>query len=674
MSLIYNHSPFEYKRFPTREVKVGDVGIGGLNPIRVQSMTTSDTTNTEATVKQILDLTNVGCEIVRLTVPSMKDAENLPSIRNELKKLNIKTPLVADIHFTPTVALYVVDYVEKIRINPGNFADKKKFAVKEYTDTEYKLELERIAETFIPLVKRCKENGVAMRIGTNHGSLSDRIMNRYGDTPAGMCESALEFIRIAESESYKDIIVSMKSSNPVVMVEAYRLLVSNFIQFNMNYPLHLGVTEAGNGTDGRIKSSIGIGSLLEDGIGDTIRVSLTEDAVHEIPVAIEIVKKYNDLWKKYLDKEKSIPVPDKISVKENTNYSEFRNPFQYSRRDSFSIKVGKYRIGEKYPIRIETAINISDFYSDDLLKIYQTRENAKDKLKFEIFSFLIQNEIELERLVQLKKNLPKDFVISANLGTFDSRILEYSNLLMNFEKVVCNPFHYNFRDDKFLSFIQELDKNDKSIEFKLVKEDLDSLPELLKLVSNFENIIFSLETNEILLDYRKLGFLLKDTKFPILLFSKFENSEKALYGSSIGLGGLLLDGIGDAVRIVIEDSKPEDSLFLSYDILQATRLRTTKTEFISCPSCGRTLFDLQDVTAMIKKSTSHLDGVKIAIMGCIVNGPGEMADADFGYVGAGPGKIHLYYGKEIVRRSIPSENAVEKLVELIKEKGMWKEP
>lgn len=674
MSLIYNHSPFEYKRFLTREVKVGDIGIGGLNPIRVQSMTTSDTTDTKETVKQIQELTKAGCEIVRLTVPSMKDAENLPNIIKELKKLNIKTPLVADIHFTPTVALYVVDYVAKVRINPGNFADKKKFAIKEYTDSEYKLELERIYETFVPLVKKCKSNGTAMRIGTNHGSLSDRIMNRYGDTPAGMCESALEFIRIAESEGYNDLIVSMKSSNPIIMVEAYRLLVSSFIQFNMNYPLHLGVTEAGNGSDGRIKSSIGIGSLLEDGIGDTIRVSLTEDAVQEIPVAKQIVKKYNELWKNYLEKEKSIPVPEKISVKERTNFSEFRNPFQYERRDSFSIKLGHFRIGEKYPIRIETPVNISETYSDDLLQIFNERQKAKDKLKFEVFSFLIQNEVELEKLVQFKKNLPEGIFVSANFGSFDSKILEYSNILMNFEKIVLNPFHYNFREENFLNLIQNLDQKGKSIEFKLFSEDLESIPEILKLVSGFENIIFSLETKEILLDYRKLAFHLKDTKFPILLFGKFENFETALYNSSIGIGGLLLDGIGDSVRLVIDNTKLEESLFLSYDILQATRLRTTKTEFISCPSCGRTLFDLQEVTAKIKKSTSHLDGVKIAIMGCIVNGPGEMADADFGYVGAGPGKIHLYYGKEIVRKSIPSEDAVEKLIELIQEKGKWKEP
>ncbi len=673
MSLIYNHSPFLYKRFLTREVKVGDVGVGGENLIRIQSMTTSDTRDTKNTVKQIIDLTEAGCEIVRLTVPSQLDAENLPSIRNELRKLNCRTPLVADIHFTPSVANYVVDYVEKVRINPGNFADKKKFAVKEYTDQDYKLELEHIAEIFIPLVKRCKENGTAMRIGTNHGSLSDRVMNRYGDTPAGMCESALEFIRIAESEGYKDIIVSMKSSNPIVMVEAYRLLVSNFISFNMNYPLHLGVTEAGSGTDGRIKSAIGIGSLLEDGIGDTIRVSLTEDAVKEIPVAREIVKKYNQLWKSYLEKEKTIPVPNPISVSENLSYFEFRNPFSYERRITNSVKVGRLNIGEKYPIRVETALNISDFYSKDIIELYKDRFDSKIKTKFEIFSFLIQNEVELEKLAEIKKHLPEEILISANLGSFDSRILEYSTILMSFDKIVCNPFHYNFRDKKFLAFLKELETKNKSIEFKLSSEDLNSVPELLIVLKDFQNILFSIESNELLLDYRKLCFLLAESKFPILLFGKFESFEKALYKSSIGIGGLLIDGIGDAVRIVIEDSSIEESLTLAYDILQATRLRSTKTEFISCPSCGRTLFDLQEVTAEIKKHTSHLDGVKIAIMGCIVNGPGEMADADFGYVGAGVGKVHLYYGKEILVKSIPSEEAFAKLIELIKEKGKWQD-
>jgi (E)-4-hydroxy-3-methylbut-2-enyl-diphosphate synthase len=674
MSLIYNYSPFKYKRFQTREVKVGNVGIGGTNPIRIQSMTTSDTRDTKSTVRQILDLADAGCEIVRLTVPSQADAENLPSIRKELKKIDSKIPLVADIHFTPSVALYVVDYVEKVRINPGNFADKKKFAVREYTDSEYKLELERISELFIPLVKKCKSNGVAMRIGTNHGSLSDRIMNRYGDTPAGMCESALEFIRIAESCGFKDIVVSMKSSNPVVMVEAYRLLVSHFIEFNMNYPLHLGVTEAGNGTDGRIKSAIGIGSLLEDGIGDTIRVSLTEDAIHEIPVARKIARKYNELWKKELEKEKSIPVPNQIIVSETIPYSEFRNPFQYERRDTFAIPVGHFRIGEKYPVRVETALSIHNFYSDDIKEFYYSRNKSKDKVKFEIFSFLIQNEVELEKLCEMKKNLPPEICISVNLGAFDSRILEYSNKLINFEKVVCNPFHYNFRDKKFLEFINQLETLNKTIEFKLTSDDINLVPELLNVIKENENIIFSLETEEILLDYRKLAFHLKDTKFPILIFAKFENLEKALYPASIGLGGLLLDGIGDALRIVIDDAKFEDSLLFSFDILQAVRLRSVKTEFISCPSCGRTLFDLQETTAKIKQKTGHLDGVKIAIMGCIVNGPGEMADADFGYVGAGPGKVHLYFGKEIVSKSISSEDAPDKLIDLIKEKGKWKDP
>ena len=676
MNLRYNIFPFSYKRLLTREVKVGDVGIGGKNPIRIQSMTTSDTQDTKATVKQIVDLTDVGCEIVRVTVPSMADAENLINIRTELKKLNCRTPLVADIHFTPTVAMKVVEYVEKVRINPGNFADKKKFAIREYTDIEYKEELYRIADTFIPLVRRCKELGVSMRIGTNHGSLSDRIMNRYGDTPAGMCESALEFIRIAESEGYKDIVVSMKSSNPIIMVEAYRLLASKFLEYDINYPLHLGVTEAGNGTDGRIKSSIGIGSLLEDGIGDTIRVSLTEDAVHEIPVAKRLVKKYNDLFKKQLEREKSIPVPHVITVSDNTSYSEFRNPFQYERFYSSPVPIGDLRIGEKFPIRVETALDIHTSTVESLEKLVEEQSKINENVKHEIFSFLLQNEKDLQKLLLLKKTTKLKIPISANLGAFDSRILEHSHSLLQFDKIVFNPFHYNFRSQNFILFLKSFQDRQKTCEFKIASEDISIVTELVKVLQNnrITNIIFSLETNEILMDYRKLAFLLQNSEFPILLFGKFETLDDTLFGASIGIGGLFVDGIGDTIRLVSEKSNPNEVLNLSFDILQATRLRTSKTEFISCPSCGRTLFDLQETTARIKKSTGHLVGVKIAIMGCIVNGPGEMADADFGYVGAGPGKVHLYFGKEIVSKSIPSEIADQKLIELIKEKGMWKEP
>ncbi len=660
----------------TREVKVGDVGIGGTNPIRIQSMTTSDTQDTNTTVKQILDLTEAGCEIVRVTVPSMADAENLINIRAELKKVHCRTPIVADIHFTPTVAMKVVDFVEKVRINPGNFADKKKFAVREYTDAEYKEELNRIADIFIPLVRRCKELGVAMRIGTNHGSLSDRIMNRYGDTPAGMCESALEFIRIAESEGFYDLVVSMKSSNPIVMVEAYRLLASKFLDHDMNYPLHLGVTEAGNGNDGRIKSAIGIGSLLEDGIGDTIRVSLTEDAVREIPVAKKLVEKYNDLFKKQLEREKSIPVPPAITVSDNVSFSEFRNPFVYERFYSDSVPIGDLRIGEKYPIRVETAINIDNANVRYLENLIAEQEKINPNVKHEIFSFLIQNEEELNKLLVLKKTAKIKIPFSANLGEFDSRILEHSHSLLQFDKIVFNPFHYNFRSLNFILFLKSFQDRRKTCEFKIPADDMNAIPELVKILreNHLKNYIFSLETNEILLDNRKLAYFLQSSEFPILLFGKFENLEESLYKASVGIGGLFVDGIGDAIRIVSKTANPNQMLNLSFDILQATRLRTSKTEFISCPSCGRTLFDLQETTARIKERTGHLVGVKIAIMGCIVNGPGEMADADFGYVGAGPGKVHLYYGKEIVSKSIPSEEADEKLIELIKEKGMWKDP
>jgi (E)-4-hydroxy-3-methylbut-2-enyl-diphosphate synthase len=663
MNLKYNISPYFYKRFPTREVKVGQVGIGGTNPIRIQSMTTSDTQDTKSTVQQILDLEAVGCEIVRLTVPSLKDAENLSNIRKELKAHGSKVPLVADIHFTPSVAMKAVEYVEKIRINPGNFVDKKKFIVKEYTDVEYQAELDKIAEAFIPLVRRCKELGVAMRIGTNHGSLSDRIMNRYGDTPMGMVESALEFIRIAEAEGYHEIVVSMKASNPQIMVYAYRLLVSRFIELGMNYPIHLGVTEAGDGKDGRIKSAIGIGSLLEDGIGDTIRVSLTEDAVHEIPVAKKLVEKYNN-YKEQTTKEEII-------------LREFRNPYEYNRFYSSAVSIGELKVGESYPVRVETCFPILSHSEDTKVAIFEFYKKEQN-VKPEILHFAPQDENELQLILQIKKEIQKAIPFSVSLERLEARhLFNFPEIFSNIDKLVF-PFRWILENkNKFLKFTKEWNpSNLKSIELVLQPHEILNLHDELNYFQKekISRILFSLRSKDFVHDYRKLALNLSNYDYPILLLDSFENLEEALYGSSIGMGSLLVDGIGDVIRIEVTNSKPQEKLELSFDILQAARLRTVKTEFISCPSCGRTLFDLQETTARIKSKTSHLKGLKIAIMGCIVNGPGEMADADFGYVGAGPGKVHLYKGKEIVMKSVPSEIADEKLVELIKQEGKWIDP
>jgi (E)-4-hydroxy-3-methylbut-2-enyl-diphosphate synthase len=635
---------------------VGDIGIGGKNPIRVQSMTTSDTCDTDATVKQILDLAEVGCEIIRVTVPSMADAENLKFIRSKLASLNCKVPIVADIHFTPTVALKVVEYVEKVRINPGNFADKKKFATRDYTDKEYTLEIERIAEIFLPLVKRCKELGVAMRIGTNHGSLSDRIMNRYGDTPLGMVESALEFIKIAESENYHEIVVSMKASNPQVMINAYRLLVSRFREENLNYPIHLGVTEAGDGRDGRIKSAMGIGSLLEDGIGDTIRVSLTEDSIYEIPVAKKLVEKYNST----LFAEKVI--------------TEFKDQVTYSNRNTESIWIGDYKIGENYPVRIESYISLKNKSIEEILDLITKNAIFSSIKKYEIFYFSIKTIEEFESLLYLKNRIENKAAFSIDFSNMESQLfLSIQDKLTSFEKICISLEFLSKFQEEFIKLHDYRNQINKSIEIKVPSNSLSNFKNIFLSLNNFENLTVSLTQNKIesIFNIRKLASYVKDSKVPILIEVEIENLEDGVLESSKILGSLLLDNIGNSIRILDLNSEPDTILEISFDILQSARLRTTKTEFISCPSCGRTLFNLQDTTARIKSKTGHLKGVKIAIMGCIVNGPGEMADADFGYVGAGPGKVHLYLGKEIVSKNIPSEIADEKLIELIKENGKW---
>ena len=573
-------SLFHSQRRKTRVVRVGEVAIGGDNPIRVQSMITCDTMDTAASIQQTLDLAAVGCEIVRITAPTVKDAANLQHIVAGLRAQGCNVPIVADIHFKPDAAMEAAKWVEKVRVNPGNYADSKKFAVKEYTDADYAAELERIRERFSPLVAFCKEHGRAMRIGTNHGSLSDRIMNRYGDTPLGMVESALEFARIARELGYHDFVFSMKASNPKVMIEAYRLLVARLAEEgdDWSYPIHLGVTEAGDGEDGRIKSAIGIGSLLSDGIGDTIRVSLTEDSVHEIPVAQALVKSV-----RYSTAEIEAPQPF--------------DPFTYKRRETTPLTVGSTKVGGESVVAV-----------------------AIREAKFAAIAH------KLDALGDFKP----DFVYEhAAIAEVDPR------------------------DDAALGAL-----NNAPARLVSIPDGIDLPP-----VVAFRLLAARLAERH--------SILLKDT------FAPSENPERpfleTLLESSAAIGSLLCDGIGDGILIQGEYA-PGQSLRLAFNILQASGTRIFKTDYVACPSCGRTLFNLQETTARIRASTVHLKGVKIAIMGCIVNGPGEMADADFGYVGGAPGKINLYVGKKPVKFNIPQDEAVERLKDLIKEHGKWVEP
>jgi (E)-4-hydroxy-3-methylbut-2-enyl-diphosphate synthase len=579
-------NPWSYQRRYTREVKVGKVGVGGSNPLRVQSMLTSDTMDTEECIQQTLDLVAVGCEIVRITAPTVKDAKNLQPIKEGLLARGCDVPIVADIHFKPEAAMEAARWVEKVRINPGNYADSKKFAVKEYSDEQYAAELERIRERFTPLVKLCQERGISIRIGTNHGSLSDRIMNRYGDTPLGMVESALEFARIARDLNFHDFIFSMKASNPKVMIAAYRLLVSRLYQAgsDWNYPLHLGVTEAGDGEDGRIKSAIGIGSLLADGLGDTVRVSLTEDSVHEIPVAQALIEPYN---RAATERPEMNPV--ELSF----------DPFQYNRRQTEKIDVGEIRVG-----------------GDELIRV-GIRQNSFDQVAHKV-----------DRMGDFKP----EFVVEGQVNI-----------------VAIDP-----RDDSALMTVN------RSAEPRLVtvRDDIE-----LPVITAFRLLGVKLDTRH--------PILLKDTLIPSA--DPHRDFIRTLLNSATNIGALLCDGIGDAILIQGEQA-PGQSLRLAYNILQAAGNRVFKTDYVACPSCGRTLFNLQTTTARIKAATLHLKGVKIAIMGCIVNGPGEMADADFGYVGGAPGKVNLYIGKTPVKFNIPEVEAVDRLVDLIKENGRWLEP
>ena len=623
-----------YTRFKTIEVKVGPIAIGGKNPIHIQSMTTANTMNTSATVDESIRMIDAGCKLVRITAPSKKDAENLANIKNELRLKGYKTPLVADIHYTPNAAEIAAKIVEKVRINPGNYADKKKFEEIDYTDESYNNELLRIEEKFTPLVQICKQNNTSMRIGTNHGSLSDRILSRYGDTPKGMVESALEFIRICRKHDYHNIVISMKASNTRVMVYAYRLLVNEMIKEGMKYPLHLGVTEAGEGEDGRIKSAVGIGTLLSEGIGDTIRVSLTEAPEYEMPVA-----------QKILDHFKNIHNHKKIAETKQHQIDYF----QYEKRKTFQVE----NIGNK-----NVPIVISDL------------SNRKKITQASFFSLGYRYSVPLDKW---------------HISEMASDFIYIGENEINFEipgtlRIISNYSSWMKHKKGFPIFnLKEYEKiKDFSETLNFLKiYDHEITPSSIDILKNNKSLVIFLESENIncIAAMRKFFFELMEEKIenPIIISRKYEfnDDEQLQISASIDIGSLLIDGLGDGICISSNNCSNKMLNSISFGILQASRTRISKTEYISCPSCGRTLFDLQETTAKIRKVTDHLKGVKIGIMGCIVNGPGEMADADYGYVGTGPGKITLYKEKTVVKKNVPESEAVDALIDLIKENGDW---
>jgi (E)-4-hydroxy-3-methylbut-2-enyl-diphosphate synthase len=632
----------QYTRRKTSTVKVGDLYLGSDYPIRVQSMTTTDTMDTEKSVAQIIRMVDAGCELVRLTAPSMKDAENLANIKAELTKKEIFVPLVADIHFTPNAAEIAARIVEKVRVNPGNYVDKKKFELIEYTDADYAEELDRIRTKFTPLVKICKEYGTAMRIGTNHGSLSDRIMSRYGDTAHGMVESAMEFLRICEDEQYYNIVLSMKSSNPQVMVEAYRLLVKTMDENGMQYPLHLGVTEAGDGDDGRIKSALGIGSLLEDGIGDTIRVSLTEDPEFEVPVAQKLVAHYTQ-------RPSHAPVSFALSTDE---ILQQWNPFVYTKRNTHEVHtIG----GANVPRIIADFSEHAGLLPEQLSEVGHTYDAVLDKWHM--------------------SDMGCDFIYRGNHST--------DFMLPNGVKGIYAASLWNTVTDKVNNFpsftlAEYLSSVARSQTLNFIEVATHELtPDVIGTLKLHTHIVLLLSSSNehAVADVRNAFLRLKQSEFahPVIIHRTYSiaDEETFMLYASTDTGSLFTDGLGDGIMLSNIHINKKRINQIGFGILQAARARITKTEYISCPSCGRTLFDLQETTALIRKYTDHLKGVKIAIMGCIVNGPGEMADADYGYVGSGPGKITLYKGKEVVKKGVNKETAVQELIGIIREDGKW---
>ncbi len=648
---------FSYRRRKTRVVMVGDVGVGGDNPVRLQSMTTTDTLDVEATFRQSVRMIEAGCEIVRITAPTVDDARAIGKIKEKLVKAGLNQPIVADIHFNPAAAAEAAEFCEKVRINPGNFVDTKRFAVKEYSDEAYAAEISRIEERFTPLVEKLKRLKRACRIGTNHGSLSDRIMNRYGDSALGMVESALEFARIAEKNNYRDLIFSMKASNPKVMIAAYRLLVARLDELGMDYPLHLGVTEAGDGEDGRIKSAIGIGSLLEDGLGDTIRVSLTEDPEFEIPVCRELVKPFNNR-----PEEPRRPESKKTAI----HCADF---YSYARRKSDYFSVGPIIIGGQQLVRAVLRVPTA-MTAPQLLAAYEAQLKKAQGADPEIVEFSVHDEQSLTCFQTLRESLRTETSRLAFLARVQGQ-LDLAVKAAASADMVCWAAAIEAQYGAYLDALKE-----RGVANCIEAEDAEAARKL-DAASRYKGVatlvsMGGTDASKILHEYRL--FAATGASSPVLIRAPRQSSpEEQVLRSATLIGGLLCDGIGDAV-LIDADLPFERNVELLYNTLQGAGVRITKTEFVSCPSCGRTLFDLQTTTERIKKRTGHLKGVKIAIMGCIVNGPGEMADADFGYVGGAPGAINLYVGKECVQKGIPMDTGDDALVELIKKHGKWVEP
>jgi (E)-4-hydroxy-3-methylbut-2-enyl-diphosphate synthase len=620
-------------------VNIGDVPLGGENPIRVQSMTTVDTMDTKGSVEQVIRMVDAGCEYVRITAPSLKEAQNLEVIKKELRSRGYTVPLIADIHFTPNAAELAARLVEKVRINPGNYADKKRFEEIDYTEESYRAELDRIRQKFTPLVKICKEYGTAMRIGTNHGSLSDRIMSRYGDTPLGMVESALEFLRVCEDQNFYNIVLSMKSSNPQVMVQAYRLLVQKLDEEGFQpYPLHLGVTEAGDGEDGRIKSSVGIGTLLEDGLGDTVRVSLTEEPEAEVPVAQTLVSRY-------IERSSNIAIPELVDYP--------INPFAYTRRVTNEVlNFGGHQVPRVIAdLSLREKITPASFFA---LGYHYSVPLDKWNIADIACDYVFVNDKSV------------DFEIPGTLGIIYSHKtwLNYKERDRSYPFILANDYLAGVEKSTHLNFIYAC-LADVSLEFvKKIKTD----PTVVLLIDTYHPHGMA--------EQRRLFVELieRDCGVPVVIGRAYRDlkADQLQIYSGTDIGGLLIDGLGDGVFIAAENCGSDKLVNeTAFNILQATRTRISKTEYISCPSCGRTLFDLQETTAKIRARTSHLKGVKIGIMGCIVNGPGEMADADYGYVGSGPGRITLYKGKEVVKKNVPTPQAVDELINLIRDGGDW---
>lgn len=634
MERNYINSPDKFSRFHTKLVSIGYVEIGDSRRIVPQSMTTTDTMDIDKSIAQCIRMIENGCEIIRFTAPSVKEAENLKLIKEKLKSLGYDTPIVADIHFTPNAALVAAEHIEKVRINPGNYADKKKFEELEYSEATYQEELTRIREKLTPLIQKCKKLNRSVRIGTNHGSLSDRITSYYGDSPNGMVQSAIEFVEIFREFDFHQLVISMKSSNPLVMIQAYRLLCAEMLERGWAYPLHLGVTEAGEGEDGRIKSAVGIGSLLEDGIGDTIRVSLTEEPEAEIPVAKKLIDRYENYTPNILP---------------TTNFYPY-SPFEYSRRQTKEIlNIGDHNV----PVVLADLSDKTELTKKVLFSCGYTYSEDKDKWT--------------------SSEMTVDYLFSNALADFD--------LPFNLKVVQDYKVWNTENGPNYIPLIPFIELPDRSKDLVFIEFDPSQLAEVKRLM-DFPNavIVLSSKKNKVMREMRRffVELLNQHIKNPVIVKRELENTDFESFQlyMATDVGGLMIDGFGDGIWI--KDSLNKTALFdrvkLSFGILQATRTRISKTEYISCPSCGRTLFDLQETTAKIRKRTEHLKGLKIGIMGCIVNGPGEMADADYGYVGTGKGKIALYKEKNVIKKNVPEEKAVEELIALIKENGDWREP